>query len=234
MQWKTLMKSRLRGLPDDRQLRLVHLHNLVQYLGELGADVHVRRNDAISRSSRHRAALAPTPGLHLAGTGSPARPASPRRDPPRSPARLPVLGVCPGAPGAGEAWRQIVARQAMMHGKGPTCITPTSGRVRRSAAAVRVPRVPLAGDQARHAAAGAGRHRQFEGEIMGVRHREAVEGVQFHPESILTRAGRDARTSSTAQPRQNQPGRAMIHPQHRSPARVIEHREIFHDEMLAR
>ncbi len=165
--------------------------NLVQYLGELGADVEVFRNDAIDVAGiRERApdALVLSPGpctpaeagvtleavSALAGT-------------------LPILGVCLGHQAIGQAFGGRVVRNArIVHGK--------SSPVRHRGAGI------YAGLPSPFAA---GRYHSLvveratlprvlavtcwtdEGEIMGLRHRRLdVEGVQFHPESILTVEGK--------------------------------------------
>jgi anthranilate synthase component 2 len=165
--------------------------NLVQYLGELGADVRVFRNDAIDVAGIRRlrpAALVVSPGpctpdeagvslsaiRELAG-------------------ELPILGVCLGHQAIGQAFGGKVVRNArIVHGKaspvhhrgdGIYAGLPSpfdAGRyhslvVERSS----LPRVLAVTSSTR------------EGEVMGLRHRTLdVEGVQFHPESVLTTHGK--------------------------------------------
>src|SRR5215469_15919832 len=174
-------------------------YNLVQYLGELGAKIEVRRNDEVSVEEvealkPERILLSPgpcTPGeagilvplvRHMAG-------------------KAPILGVCLGHQGIGEAFGgKIVRAQHLMHGKTssvnhdgkgvfaglPTPLTctryhsliveedtlPTDLEI-----TARTPEASLAG-------------RPGGSVIMGLRHRTlTVEGVQFHPESVLTEGG---------------------------------------------
>jgi anthranilate synthase component 2 len=169
-------------------------YNLVQYLGELGAEVQVVRNDEIASrrpgagagAHRHLArALHAGRGRHLGA-------ADPRRR-----GRVPLLGVCLGHQSIGQAFGgEIVKARAVMHGKTSPIHHAGRGRLRRAGRTLRGDPLPLPGDRRRAPAAGAGGHRldlHDDGErdeIMGVRHRELpVQGVQFHPESILTRHG---------------------------------------------
>ena len=155
---------------------------------ELGADVRVFRNDAITTDEAE--ALGPT---HLLISPGPGRPADAgisveliRRLGPR----VPTLGVCLGHQAIVEAFGGEVGQaKALLHGKssqvehdgrGVFAGLPQgldAGRY-HSLAAIRVP------DELEVSA------RTPDGEVMGVRHRElAVEGVQFHPESVLTPLG---------------------------------------------
>ena len=155
---------------------------------ELGADVRVFRNDAITADEAE--ALEPT---HLLISPGPGRPADAgvsveliRRLGPR----VPTLGVCLGHQAIVEAFGGEVGQaKALLHGKasqvehdgkGVFAGLPQSLEAGRyhSLAAVRVP------DELEISA------RTPDGEVMGVRHRELpVEGVQFHPESVLTPLG---------------------------------------------
>ena len=165
-------------------------YNLVQYLGELGATVVVRRNDEATidqlRALGHdRVVISPGPGRPedagitvdlIRGFGS----------------RVPVLGVCLGHQGIGQAFGGSVVRAPMlMHGK----VSSVQHDGRGVFSGVSQPFV-------------AGRYhslivsdpppdtleitaRTDDGIIMGLRHREwPVHGVQFHPESVLTGEGR--------------------------------------------
>ncbi len=163
-------------------------YNLVHLFQELGADVVVHRNDAITVDEAE--ALNPT---HLVVSPGPGRPADAgisveliRRLGPR----VPTLGVCLGHQAIVEAFGGEVGQaQALLHGKSSpvehdgrgvyTGLPETfeAGRY-HSLAAVRIP------DDLEVTA------RTSDGEVMGVRHRElAIEGVQFHPESVLTPLG---------------------------------------------
>ena len=170
-------------------------YNLVQYLGELGADVRVFRNDQIS--VREIESLKPdhivvSPGpctpneagvsvetiLHFAG-------------------KIPLLGVCLGHQSIGQAFGgQVVHARQVMHGK--TSLVRHRGAgvfhglpdpieaTRYHSLVIAKESLPSCLEVTAWTETAAG---QVD-EIMGVRHREfAVEGVQFHPESILTQHG---------------------------------------------
>ena len=164
--------------------------NLVQYLGELGADVHVHRNDAITLAD-----IAAWEPSHIVVSPGPCTPneAGISVDLIRAFAgKVPILGVCLGHQAIGQAFGgRIVRAQRVMHGK----LSPVAHDGRGSftglpspLAATRyhslaIERASLPADLEVTATAD-------DGEIMGVRHRRfAVEGVQFHPEAILTEHG---------------------------------------------
>lgn len=170
-------------------------YNLVQYLGELGADVHVYRNDRISvpeieRLKPDHIVISPGPCtpneagvsvetiLHFAG-------------------KIPILGVCLGHQSIGQAFggRVVHARQ-VMHGKTSLIHHRGAGvfhglpdpfeATRYHSLVIAKESLPACLEVTAWTETAAG---QID-EIMGVRHREfAVEGVQFHPESILTQHG---------------------------------------------
>jgi anthranilate synthase component 2 len=165
--------------------------NLVQYLGELGADVEVFRNDAIDVAGiRARApdalVLSPGPctpdeaGVTLAAIRALA-------------GELPILGVCLGHQAIGQAFGgEVVRNQRIVHGK--------SSPVRHRGDGIYAG-VPSPFDAGRYHSLVVERRSlpralavtswTDEGEIMGLRHRTLdVEGVQFHPESILTVEGK--------------------------------------------
>ncbi len=169
------------------------VYNLVQYLGELGAEPVVRRNDAITvdemlELSPAAVLLSPGPGRpEDAGIICDAIPAC-------ASAGIPVLGVCLGHQAIGCVYGgEIVRAPELMHGKTspiehdgagvfaglPSPLTAT----RYHSLTVAPESVP---DVLEVTA------RTADGIVMGFRHREHdVEGVQFHPESILTSAGHD-------------------------------------------
>jgi len=165
-------------------------YNLVQYLGELGEEVHTVRNDEltladIERMAPARIVVSPGPctpneaGIsvpllkHFAG-------------------RLPILGVCLGHQAIGAAFGgKVVRAREVMHGK--TSPIEHTGKgvfrglpnpytvIRYHSLAIERASLPDCLEITAWTA---------DGEIMGVRHREhAIEGVQFHPESILTEHG---------------------------------------------
>jgi len=165
-------------------------YNLAQYLGELGAEVNVYRNDALTLEQiaawrPERVVISPgpcTPGE--AGISVPLIE--------RFAGTFPILGVCLGHQAIGQAFGgRIVRAQRVMHGKLSTVThdgrgvfaglpSPFTATRYHSLA---IERASLPGCLEISATS-------EDGEIMGVRHRELpVEGVQFHPEAILTEHG---------------------------------------------
>ena len=165
-------------------------YNIVQYFGELGADVEVVRNDEItieeiSARKPDRLVISPGPcspkeaGISVAAIQHFA-------------GKLPILGVCLGHQAIGAAFGGTIIRaQQLMHGKTSVITTTQQGvfaglpeqftvnryhslSIERSTCPVDLEITAWTDD----------------GEIMGVRHKTlAIEGVQFHPESILTEHG---------------------------------------------
>jgi len=166
-------------------------YNLVQYLGELGAKLRVVRNDAVDADGV--AALAPERVVISPGPGTPDDAGVSLSLIRRLGERTPILGVCLGHQAIGQAFGGTVARaKAQMHGK--TSDIRHDGRgvfaglsnpltATRYHSLVILPHtVPAELEVTAWAE---------DGEIMGVRHRRwPVEGVQFHPESILTVEGK--------------------------------------------
>jgi anthranilate synthase component 2 len=164
--------------------------NLVQYLGELGADVHVHRNDAITLSEV--AAWEPS---HIVVSPGPCTPNEAGISVPvirEFAGRIPILGVCLGHQSIGQAFGgRIVRAQRVMHGKlspvthdglGVFAGLPSPFEATRYHS-LAIERDSLPAELEITATA-------EDGEIMGVRHRQlAVEGVQFHPEAFLTEHG---------------------------------------------
>jgi anthranilate synthase/aminodeoxychorismate synthase-like glutamine amidotransferase len=170
-------------------------YNLVQYLGELGAEVEVRRNDELTpeeveRMKPERILLSPGPctpaeaGIlvplirHMAG-------------------RAPILGVCLGHQAIGEAFGgKVVRARTLMHGKtsavthdgkGVFAGLPTPLTCTRYHSLI-VEEESLPGDLL--VTAGTPETNGQGNVIMGLRHRSLpIEGVQFHPESVLTEGG---------------------------------------------
>jgi anthranilate synthase component 2 len=165
--------------------------NLVQYLGELGADVHVHRNDAITLEQVE--AWAPEKIVVSPGPCTPNEAGISVPLIQRFAGRVPILGVCLGHQSIGQAFGgKIVRAQRVMHGKlspidhggeGVFAGLPTPFMATRyHSLAIEPASLP---DELEVTA------RSDDGEIMGVRHREhAVEGVQFHPEAFLTEHGK--------------------------------------------
>ena len=169
--------------------------NLVQYFGELGQDVRVVRNDEISVAEI--AALQPS---HLVLSPGPCSPAEAGVCVPAIRAlmgRLPILGVCLGHQSIGAALGgRIVRAQQQMHGKASTLTTDEQGvytGLPRQFSVIRYHSLVI--EQATCPADLLVTARSEDGEIMGVRHRalagtpQPLEGVQFHPESILSEHG---------------------------------------------
>jgi anthranilate synthase/aminodeoxychorismate synthase-like glutamine amidotransferase len=166
-------------------------YNLVQYLGELGADPHVVRNDAIDVEGV--AAMKPERILISPGPGTPDEAGISIEVIRRLGERIPILGVCLGHQAIGRAFGGTVARaKTQMHGK--TSDVRHDGRgvfaslsnpftaTRYHSLVILRDTVPADLEVTAWA---------DDGEIMGVRHRQwPVEGVQFHPESILTVEGK--------------------------------------------
>ncbi len=164
--------------------------NLAQYLGELGADVHVHRNDAITLDQI--AAWAPEKIVISPGPCTPTEAGISVPAIRRFAGKIPILGVCLGHQAIGQAFGgRIVRAQRVMHGK----LSPVTHDGRGVFAGLPSPFTvtryhSLAIERSTCPACLEISATADDGEIMGVRHREfAVEGVQFHPEAILTEHG---------------------------------------------
>ena len=170
-------------------------YNLVQYFGELGEEVRVFRNDAITLDGI--AALRPAQLVLSPGPCSPAEAGICVAAVRHFAGKLPILGVCLGHQAIGAALGgRIVRAKVQMHGKASRISTDQQGVYAG---------LPQAFDVIRYHSLAIERESRPEvldvsatsedGEIMGVRHRELaatatpLEGVQFHPESILTQHG---------------------------------------------
>ncbi|MFP6625822.1 MAG: aminodeoxychorismate/anthranilate synthase component II [Deltaproteobacteria bacterium] len=166
-------------------------YNLVQYLGELGAEVEVFRNDAIGveEIAEHR----PQAVVISPGPCDPGKAGISVEVVRRYCDKLPILGVCLGHQCIGEAFGgNIVRAGRLMHGK--TSPVEHDGRglfcgLEQGFTATRYHSLLVERDSLPESLEISAW--TAEGEIMGLRHRElAVEGVQFHPESILTAVGK--------------------------------------------
>jgi anthranilate synthase component II len=165
-------------------------YNLVQYFGELGQDVRVFRNDEISVQAL--ADLKPDKLVLSPGPCSPAEAGICVEAIQYFAGKVPLLGVCLGHQAMGAALGgKVVRAQVQMHGKASTISTDQLGVfhglpqrfsvIRYHSLAIE--RASLPTDLLVSASS-------EDGEIMGVRHRGlALEGVQFHPESILSEHG---------------------------------------------
>ena len=167
-------------------------YNIVQYFAELGQEISVRRNDSITLDEIAEL----QPQYLVIGPG----PCSPKEAGISVPAlrrfagQIPILGVCLGHQAIGEAFGgRIVRAQELMHGKVSPVHHINSGVfaglpnpvncTRYHSLAIDRTSLPECLDITAWTA---------DGEIMGVRHKQhAVEGVQFHPEALLTEHGHD-------------------------------------------
>jgi anthranilate synthase/aminodeoxychorismate synthase-like glutamine amidotransferase len=165
-------------------------YNLVQYLGELGAEVEVVRNDRaevaeLLERGADRLVVSPGPctpaeaGISVEAIRAFAE------------ARTPVLGVCLGHQSLVEAFGGRTVRGEPIHGKDAEVEHDGRGVLRGLGSPLRAGRYhslvadPELPDELELSAS-------FDGVVMGVRHRELpAEGVQFHPESVLTPRGKD-------------------------------------------
>ena len=172
-------------------------YNLVQYFGELGADVHVYRNDQITideieRLKPQHLVISPGPctpneaGISVAAIKHFA-------------GKMPILGVCLGHQSIGQAFGgKIVHANAIMHGKTSMIHHKNAGvfegltnpfeATRYHSLVIEKTSIP----DCLEVTAWTQDARGNVDEIMGVRHKQyPIEGVQFHPESILTQHGHD-------------------------------------------
>jgi anthranilate synthase/aminodeoxychorismate synthase-like glutamine amidotransferase len=166
-------------------------YNLVQYLGELGARMRVARNDALSADDVE--ALAPEGIVISPGPGNPDDAGISLELIRRFHTRVPILGVCLGHQAIGQAFGGRVARaQRQMHGKTSPITHDGHGVFRGLPPGFEATRYhSLVVLEAGLPADLEITARADDGEIMGLRHRRyPVEGVQFHPESILTSQGK--------------------------------------------
>lgn len=169
--------------------------NLVQYFAELGQDVRVFRNDEITLDGI--AALKPDQLVLSPGPCSPAEAGICVAAIGHFTGKLPLLGVCLGHQAMGAALGgQVVRAQAQMHGKASTLSNDRRGVYQGLPAQFSVIRYhSLVIERATLPACLEVTSTSEDGEIMGVRHRELagtatpLEGVQFHPESILSEHG---------------------------------------------
>jgi anthranilate synthase component 2 len=167
-------------------------YNLVQYLGELGAALDVVRNDAAPLAELVAArpdgvVISPGPGRpEDAGVTLPAVRAFGERG-------VPLLGVCLGHQAIGAAFGgRVVRARTLMHGKTSAIHHDRRGVFRGLPDPFEATRYhSLVVEASSCPAVLEVSARTDDGEIMGLRHRSLpVEGVQFHPESILTRGGK--------------------------------------------
>ncbi len=165
-------------------------YNLVQYFGELGAEVLVHRNDEITLADIE--ALKPSHLVVSPGPCSPAEAGISVAAIQHFAGKLPILGVCLGHQSIGAAFGgRIIRAQQLMHGKTSVIHTSQQGVFADLPQDYTVNRYhSLAIERSSCPAELEVTAWTDDGEIMGVRHRSLpIEGVQFHPESILTEHG---------------------------------------------
>jgi len=172
-------------------------YNLVQYFGELGAKVRVYRNDQITLDEIGK--LAPEKIVISPGPCTPNEAGVSIETIKTFAGRIPILGVCLGHQSIGQAFGgRIVHAGEIMHGKTSMIFHQDKGVFRglsNPLEATRYHSLVIERDSlpdCLEVTAWTGTADGKVDEIMGVRHKElAVEGVQFHPESILTEQGHD-------------------------------------------
>ncbi len=165
-------------------------YNLVQYFGELGQDVKVIRNDAITVPEI--GAMTPDYLVISPGPCAPAQAGVSLAAIQEYAGKIPLLGVCLGHQAIGEAFGgKIIHAQQLMHGKTSPVFHKNVGVFRGLPNPITCTRYhSLAIERVSLPACLEITAETEDGEIMGVRHKTLpVEGVQFHPESILTEQG---------------------------------------------
>ena len=167
-------------------------YNLVQYLGELGAEIEVRRNDAVTISEIEDS-LRPDKILISPGPGTPNGAGVSLALIERFAGRVPIFGVCLGHQAIGQVFGgRVVRAPAPVHGKaseichdGKTIFEGLEYRFKAGRYHSLIVERETFPDELEISAT------TPDGLIMGLRHRELkIEGVQFHPESILTTEGK--------------------------------------------
>ena len=170
-------------------------YNVVQYLGELGADIQVRRNDAITLDEIE--SLAPSQIVISPGPCTPNEAGISTSVVSHFAGKIPILGICLGHQSIGQVFGgNIVRAGKVMHGKLSAIHHKGRGvfdrldnpftATRYHSLVIEAASIPDCLEVTAWTEDEAGKME----EIMGVRHKElAVEGVQFHPESILSEHG---------------------------------------------
>ncbi len=166
-------------------------YNLVQYLGQLGAEVAVYRNDRITVEQAR--ALAPAGIVISPGPGRPEGAGVTLAILKAFSGNLPILGVCLGHQAVGVAFGgAVVSAQRLMHGKTSSITADGKGifkGIKKPFEAMRYHSLAVA-EQSLPACLTI-TARSEDGEIMGLRHQShPTEGIQFHPESIMTPKGK--------------------------------------------
>ena len=167
-------------------------YNLVQYLGELGEQIEVRRNDEVT-VGEIESTLKPSRILISPGPGTPDDAGVSMKVIEALAGRIPLLGVCLGHQAIGQVFgARVVRAPQLFHGKSSQVQhdgkTIFAG-IEQSFSAGRYHSLIVEGQNVPSCLEVSAR--TSDGIIMGLRHREMkVEGVQFHPESIMTTAGK--------------------------------------------
>ncbi len=166
-------------------------YNLVQYIEEIGTPVHVVRNDVMTVTELEN--LNPKAVVISPGPGFPKSAGVSLEAVTHFSGKLPILGVCLGHQTIAEAYGgKIVSAQSLMHGK--TAMVNNDGQgifdgVKKPFQAMRYHSLAVERESLPDALTITAE--SDDGEIMGVRHKtHAVEGIQFHPESIMTTIGK--------------------------------------------
>jgi anthranilate synthase/aminodeoxychorismate synthase-like glutamine amidotransferase len=166
-------------------------YNLVQYLEEIGTPVHVVRNDVMD--SDQLEALAPKALVISPGPGGPKDAGVSLAAIRHFSGRIPVLGVCLGHQSIAEAFgASIIGAQRLMHGKTSTITSDGEGvfaGLNKPFQAMRYHSLAVARNTLPECLKITAESE--DGEIMGIRHTShPTEGIQFHPESIMTTVGK--------------------------------------------
>ncbi len=166
-------------------------YNLVQYIEQMEHPVHVVRNDAISMDDLE--ALTPTGIVISPGPGKPDTAGISLTAVKTYSGRIPILGVCLGHQTIGQAFGgQVVSAKALMHGK--TSMVTADGQalykgIRKPFQAMRYHSLAISRESLPDCLTITSEAE--DGEIMGLRHcSHPTEGIQFHPESIMTPVGK--------------------------------------------
>jgi anthranilate synthase component 2 len=166
-------------------------YNLVQYIEQMDHPVHVVRNDAISIAELE--ALAPAGIVLSPGPGTPDTAGISLATVEVFSGRMPILGVCLGHQTIGQAFGgQVVSANTLMHGK--TSMITADGQalyqgIRKPFQAMRYHSLAVNRESLPDCLVVTSE--SDDGEIMGIRHRShPTEGIQFHPESIMTPVGK--------------------------------------------
>jgi anthranilate synthase/aminodeoxychorismate synthase-like glutamine amidotransferase len=165
-------------------------YNLVQYLGELGCEVRVFRNDELTVEQVQ--SLSPSHIVISPGPGTPNEAGITLQTIERLAGRIPILGVCLGHQAIGQAFGgKVVRAKQVMHGKTSRIRHDGLGvfsKIENHFVATRYHSLVVERDSLPACLEISAESE--DGEIMGLRHRSArLEGVQFHPEALLTEHG---------------------------------------------